>query len=186
MVRAIRGTLPARQFATVDAIDGVTYQIQAGSEAVAFHVFGLWAAGVLTHWRDALLVPVPSSTHTTLGSPFTGSKLVEAIAARTPQDSDIAASPVLAFKNKMPRASVGESGGRDRSLIRTALYCESDLEGRSIVLVDDIRTTGAHFLACADFLRERGASVGLALSVACTVTTQHPTPLFIAAEDLEP
>jgi len=45
--------------------------------------------------------------------------------------------------------------------------------------------SGAHLLACASFLRLRGAEIQLALCLARTVNTQHPTPLQLPAEDLE-
>jgi hypothetical protein len=40
-------------------------------------------------------------------------------------------------------------------------------------------------LACADFLREIGATVNTALCLARTVNVQHPSPLQLVPEDLE-
>jgi hypothetical protein len=140
MVRAVKGTLPARQFAYVRALDGNRYRIAAGTEPLAFAVFGQWGASLLAQWKSALIIPVPSSSHTTFGIPFTGSKLAESIAARMPTEANVHAAPILAFKSKMPRASAGESGGRDKTAIQAALQVTSlsSLKGQSVVLVDDV------------------------------------------------
>jgi hypothetical protein len=187
MVRAVKGTLPARQFAYVRALDGNRYRIAAGTEPLAFAVFGQWGASLLAQWKSALIIPVPSSSHTTFGIPFTGSKLAESIAARMPTEANVHAAPILAFKSKMPRASAGESGGRDRTAIQAALQVTSlsSLKGQSVVLVDDVCTTGAHLVACANFLRDQGANVDYALCLARTVNFQHPTPLQVPPESLE-
>jgi phosphoribosylpyrophosphate synthetase len=186
MVRAIKGTLSAKQFALVTAPDRATYRITAGSESLAFNVFGQWGASVLRQWTNTILVPVPSSSHTTLGIPFTGSRLADAIAARFPKEANVVSAPILAFKTKMPRASAGESGGRDKVALQNGLICGVEsLSGQSAVLVDDVCTSGAHLVACAEFLRARGAIVGTALCLARTVNSQHPTPLQLAPKDVE-
>jgi hypothetical protein len=160
MVRAVKGTLSARQYATVTAPDGITYRIAAGSEPLAFNIFGQWGALLLAQWTNTILVPVPSSSHTTLGIPFTGSRLADAVAARFQKTANVTSAPILAFKEKMPRASAGESGGRDKVALQNGLICSAgSLQGQSAVLIDDVCTSGSHLMACADFLRDRGAVV---------------------------
>jgi predicted amidophosphoribosyltransferase len=86
----------------------------------------------------------------------------------------------------MPRASAGESGGRDKVALQNGLMSAVEsLSGQSVVLIDDVCTSGAHLIACANFLRAQGASVSTALCLARTVNAQHPTPLQLAPEDVE-
>jgi predicted amidophosphoribosyltransferase len=170
----------------VTAIDGVTYRIAAGNEPLAFAIFGQWGARVLAKWHDTLIVPVPASTHTIFDVPFTGSRLADAVAARFPKEANIQSASILAFKVPMPRASEGQSGGRDKVAIQNGLKCVlEDLSGRLVVLVDDVCTTGAHLRACADFVRGLGATVSVALCLARTVNSQHPSPLQVQSEDIE-
>lgn len=186
MVRAVKGTLTARQFANVVGIDRITYRVAAGSEQSAFFVFGIWGASLLSKWTNAWIVPVPASNHTEFGIQFAGSRLAAAIAARFPKEANISAAPILAFKSKMPRASAGEAGARDKIAIQNGLQINAEIpKGQHVVLVDDVCTSGAHLVACANFLRAKGAHINTALCLARTVNSQHPTPLQMALEDLE-
>ncbi len=170
----------------VTALDGVTYRVAAGSEQLAFNIFGQWGAQVIGQWRNTLLVAVPASSHTVFTVPFTGSRLADAVAVRLPKESNVRAAPILAFKAPMPRASAGESGGRDKVAIQNGLKCSVEtLSGQLIVLIDDVCTSGAHLRACADFLRGLGANVDIALCLARTVQSQHPSPLNVQPEDIE-
>jgi hypothetical protein len=179
---AVKGRLSARSVAWVTAIDGQTHRITGGTEAAAFEVFGQWGAHLLSAWwQNSILVPVPSSDHTIFNVPFTASHLAHAIATRVPEELNIRAAPILAFKAAMP---TGGAGGV--SAIQDALRCSFDrLAGCSTVLIDDICVTGAHLLACARFLRSLGAEVGLALCLAKYVRSPHPNPLHVAPEDVE-
>jgi predicted amidophosphoribosyltransferase len=186
MVRAVKGSLAAGRYAMVTALDGTTHRVAAGSEQLAFNIFGQWGARVIGQWTNTLLVPIPSSSHTVFNLPFTSSRLAVAIAGRMPATSNVVAAPILAFKGKMPRASAGEAGARDKNAIQNGLQCSlPSLQDQSVVLVDDVCTSGAHLMACASFLRGLGASVNTALCLARTVNVQHPSPLHLVPEDVE-
>ena len=53
------------------------------------------------------------------------------------------------------------------------------------VLVSDVCASGADIVACAHFLRNLGAEVGLSLCLAKSAQSQHPSPLQVAPEDIE-
>jgi hypothetical protein len=182
MVRAVKGQLAAKAAALVSAVDGQTHRIAGGTERIAFDIFGQWGARLLgPWWRNALLIPVPSSHHIVSGVPFTASRLAQSIADHLPEEVNIRAASILTFSRPMRHDS-----SRGTSAIQEALQCElATLKGCNVVLVDDICVTGAHLTACARFLRSRGAEAGLALCLARFVRSRHPTPLRVAPEDIE-
>jgi len=91
--------------------------------------------------------------------------------------------PWLCFAEPQPRSHEGV--GRNQAVLRTALRCfERFLTGR-VILIDDVKTTGAHMLACAETLRERGAEVSTALVAGKTVWSQVENPYVVEPEDLE-
>ncbi len=62
------------------------------------------------------------------------------------------------------------------------LVLTEELPTPQIVLVDDVRTTGAHFVAASARLTERGAACSLALSAARRVDTQEESPFSLREE----
>ena len=182
MVRAVMGTLPARSSALVTAVDGNTYRVAAGTEFLAFDIFGQWAAHLLAQWwQDALLVAVPYLNQTEFGRSSSRLRLADAAASHMPRELNISVAPILAFKAPIPLAS-----SHDQIAIQSELTCAvQTLTGRIVILVIDICTSGADLIACAHFLRNLGAEVGLALCLAKSVQLQHASPLQVAPEDIE-
>lgn len=82
-------------------------------------------------------------------------------------------------------ANKGAAGGRNRRLIKDNLKCSQGRMPGAVVLVDDVMTSGAHFRACAEFLRERGASVSIAVCAGRTVQEPIDHPLNLPPEDIE-
>lgn len=186
MVRVAKGELTTDQYKFVTALDGTKYRVSKTALSAVLEIFGQYGAQVLSLQENALLVPVPASSHVKLGSPFTGEKLAEAIAKKLPAHANVKTAPILAFNQVMPRASKGESQGRDKAFIRSHLISsETTLVGKHVILIDDVCTSGSHLTACAEFLRAMGATVELAVCIGKTSSTQHPTPLAVPPEDIE-
>jgi hypothetical protein len=182
MVRAVAGALPARSSALVVAVDGNAYRVAAGTESLAFDIFGQWAAHLLAQWwRDALLVAVPHLSCTEFARSSSRSRLADATASHLPQELNVAAAPILAFKARIPLAA-----SHDHIAMQRELKCAvQTLTGQTVVLVSDVCVSGADIIACAHFLRNLGAEVGLGLCLAKLVQAQHPSPLRVAPEDIE-
>lgn len=186
MVQVAKGELTSRQFSYVTALDGTKLRVSKDNLPAVHEIFGQFGAATLRLMTNTLIIPVPSSSHTTLGSAFTGSYLAQAITKKMAPSARVVAAPILAFDQVMPRASKKEANGRDRGFIRSHLIAtDTNLAGVNVVLVDDVCTSGSHLLACADFLRGRGAIVTTAICIGKTSSTQHPTPLAVPPEDIE-
>ena len=61
---------------------------------------------------------------------------------------------------------VGASREQRRANVKGSFHCDTDMTGRSIIIVDDVATTGSTLSACASALKAAGASEvwGLALA----------------------
>ena len=77
----------------------------------------------------------------------------------------------LLAKTRNNPAQSGTKSVRERMRNVRGVYCYSgkvDIAGKTILLVDDIVTTGATLGECAEILRNAGAKRILALTLACT------------------
>ena len=88
--------------------------------------------------------------------------LARSLAMETGLDLD--ASLLSRVRHSPPQ--VGANRHRRRSNVEGSFQCRAGLDGRRIVLVDDVATTGSTMSACALALKEAGASTvwGLALA----------------------
>lgn len=185
-VKVAKGELKTRQWANVRALDGTLLRVSKDNPNAPLIIFGQYGAKVLAAEKNSLIVAVPSSSHTVHGQAFTGASLAEAIAQRMPAGSGVKASALLAFKQVMPKASAGEADARNKPLIKAALKSSlASLKQQRVVLVDDVCSSGAHLMACAEFLRDLGATVDTAVCIGRTTQTQHATPLAVPPEDIE-
>ena len=73
-------------------------------------------------------------------------------------------SSLVRVKHSGPQ--VGESRERRRSNVDGSFRCDTDMTGKSVIVVDDVATTGSTLSACASALKNSGASDvwGLALA----------------------
>jgi len=124
----------------------------------------LLAAQLLTRrgeWQPDLLAPVPIHWTRRLERGFNQSELLAETLARCLE------IPVLPVLRKVRRTvpQVGLAGEPRRTNLHGAFAVRSPVAGRRIVLVDDVRTTGATLSECARTLRAAGAAEVYALTV---------------------
>lgn len=124
-------------------------------------------------YEDVAVIPIPSSTHTTPTSEFTGARLAGAIEQR---NENFEAQPILYFNKPVPKSSGG--GGRDTRLIESHLRATNDVEAIDrAVLLDDVFTSGAHMRAAVRFLARYGIEIEDAFVVGRTCW-EKPVSMF--------
>ena len=120
-------------------------------------------------WEPAaVLVPVPMHPSAIRRRGFNQAELIARALSRE------TALPVLTRSlRKTVRTRAQSRTARDRRLENVAgafAWLGGDLSGRSVLLVDDLVTTGATVAACAAVLRQAGASAVTAMCFARAVT----------------
>ena len=114
---------------------------------------------------DGMLVPVPTTWRRRAVRGFDQALLIARAYAH------VRGNPIVpALERSSDRAQHGRTR-RDRLAADGRFYVRDAalVCGKSIVLIDDVVTTGASLLACAASLRAAGASVGAAIAVARTL-----------------
>jgi hypothetical protein len=166
------------------SIDGKWHKSTTEKPESAFHVFGTWAAKLILDLGlpKGPLVAVPSSSCITLGGDAKGRKLADAIAAHAPNHHALDA---LHWDGVMQKAQDG--GERDADVLYSKLCVLDPMKPSTIILIDDVVSTGGHLIACARALRYFGHTVDHAIAAAQTVW-EHPAGggMFdIPSRDLE-
>jgi phosphoribosylpyrophosphate synthetase len=178
VVHAIKKDKKLRGFKKVQ-INGRTRTIEAGSENVAIE----WAAEELVEYLDdtfsqtnIAIVPVPSSSCTSsddvrksrtfllaaqIAARFTGIGFCTAVA-----------TPILWWQSVKKKASNGGTRDPERlaKMLKSSVSNRSLVKDRTIVLLDDVVTTGGTLIACYEYLAARKYEVSdRAIAVARTV-----------------
>ncbi len=131
--------------------------------------------------RPLILVPIPNSSCTTTnGKVPRTTRLAKALLVQLGEGE---VWDRLRWKRIMTPSSQG--GTRDRQELYDNLVVTKEPPKGSLVLIDDVRTTGAHLLAAAARLMEKGARVPLAVCAARTVWDQDQEPFSMLEEQLE-
>jgi ComF family protein len=81
---------------------------------------------------------------------------------------------LVRVRDAVPQARTGSAIERRRN-VQDAFACHKGLEGRQILLVDDVCTTGATLDACASALKAAGATSVWALTLAREMYTRAPS-----------
>ena len=101
------------------------------------------------------MVPVPLHPRRLRSRGYNQSELLAgSLAAEAGLDLDVGA--LSRVKHSAPQ--VGATREQRRANVSGSFQCASDFTGRSIILLDDVATTGSTLSACALALKDAGAS----------------------------
>jgi len=175
--REINGTLPIK-------IAGVRRHLDNSSAADFLpiaHDYYARAARSLVGNGPATIVPVPGSQVTASDDPDFRTLALAEGAARISAGT-FRASPAIVFETPQLK-SAGGGGSRDPSYLQSVMKITVAPDG-PIVLLDDVKTTGAHLVAAARTLRAAGCDVVGAIAFARTAWAQGK-PIASLVEELE-
>jgi hypothetical protein len=180
-VKALKGD-PINGFFEVSTSTGVRRFDQYNVAEFLKMIPGRMAKAILANITGpATLVPIPNShivDPTTAG--FKTLDLARGIAARS--EGRLTAVPALVFREPQAK-SRGGGGSRRPAHFEAAYRLVEDVSG-SIVLIDDVKTTGGHIVGACWKLESPKRSVVLACTYGSTVHEQVPDPLADRIENL--
>ncbi|MDE3809964.1 phosphoribosyltransferase [Sinorhizobium meliloti] len=104
---------------------------------------------------DVLLIPVPSKDGVVGEKTFRTLEMVREALSKKPFEACI----FDGIRWKMKLQAAHEGGGRSRAFWRDQMVVDPAVEGRSVVLIDDVLSTGSTLLAARDALTAAGATV---------------------------
>jgi competence protein ComFC len=137
-----------------------------GTTALAAPMASLLAEAARKYGLTAdVVVPVPLSG---LRRRTRGYNQAESLARALARELQLPVRPraVRRRRNTPPQARTADAEERRRNVAGAFVSREADTTGRSVLLVDDVTTTGATLAACAGALKEGGARSVWALAFA--------------------
>jgi hypothetical protein len=182
LVKAVKG-LELNPKAWV-MIDGTNCKIVESNKDQAIKWFASWAAAkiIALGAQPKVLIPIPSSK-TIVASPedFRTFKIAQEIAARVPKAT---ATSLLRFIEPRP-SSREEGGSRDPEVLYSNMILTGAIPAGQIILIDDIMTSGGHFIASSWELDDHGRDAKLALACGRSLDAQIDDPFTVAPEDVD-
>ncbi|HVK79971.1 MAG TPA: hypothetical protein VM915_05105, partial [Verrucomicrobiae bacterium] len=147
--------------------------------------FAIWAARQLRGLgvKRISLFPIPNS-HVTPGhaGAYGTRDIAELIAKQYGDDAEV----IDKLRFRRPMKSSHSGGTRDRLELAAALFLPSGVRPHgTAVLVDDVLTSGAHFLASRDVLTARGIICEDGLVCGRTIDDPIEDPFDIDEEDVD-
>lgn len=110
-----------------------------------------------------LVVPVPLHARRLAARGFNQAALLAAPLAR---DLGVVHAPRAVQRTRETRRQASLDRGERLANVRDGFVCEADLRGARVLLVDDVRTTGATLSACTKALRRAGVAQIFELALA--------------------
>lgn len=114
---------------------------------------------------DILLIPVPSKDGVVGEKTFRTLEMVREALSEKPFEASIFDG--IRWKTKLQAAH--EGGGRSRAFWRDQMVVDPAVEGRSVVLIDDVLSTGSTLLAARDAVVAAGGTVLGAIACGRTI-----------------
>jgi hypothetical protein len=184
MVKAVKGLELHGNAYTDVQIDGKSVRIVEANKDKAIEWHASWAASKIAELGNGrkILIPVPSSK-TIIESPedFRTMLIAKAIAARVPNSLALSA---LRFRAARP-SSREEGGSRDPQVLYKNLAVLKAIPIGTIVLIDDVMTSGGHFTASAWKLADRFKSAELALACGRSMDSRLDDPWSVPSESID-
>lgn len=134
----------------------IAIRLKYGRKVALARTMARYMAPLVRREDGAVLVPVPLHCGRLWQRGFNQSALVASELAKA---TDLRADPHLLRRVKRTPALKGMSLNQRRNIVAGAFAVQksADLDGRTVVLVDDVLTTGSTANACAKALQKAGA-----------------------------
>jgi hypothetical protein len=126
------------------------------------------------------LVPIPSKDGVVGAADFRTAVMLRECLVGTPFEGK--SFDALRWSEQLPKAHQG--GSRRRDFLKEHLTTDVKLNGKKIVLVDDLLSTGGSLLASKDYLEEAGAEVLGAVTCGRTIYDFNTKPFGRQTLDL--
>lgn len=147
-----------------DLAEPLTTAIARAARTVALQLPGPGA----TVAAPVLVVPAPSAAHRRRSGRFVVGELADAVGGGLAGAGGGAVAVIDPLRRRAATSHLLDAAARGRDRSR-AVRCLVSLPGARCLLVDDVVTTGATLAACARALRESGATVLGAVTLAVTM-----------------
>lgn len=170
------GTLPAAPplsgcaagLVYTDATRLAIHQFKYGDAVCLTSLFAAYME-IPPTWRFDTILPVPLHPIRKLLRGYNQSeRLARALKQRHAMLSQIPIRPKLLKRTRYTPSQTAKTGLERKENVRNAFCASSIVKGKSILLIDDVFTTGATLRACAEALHSAGALRVYALCAAAT------------------